>query len=51
MWVITSYSDRDIKMFEFETEQEAREALLNIKGSSTFLTEIIYYNDTSLVTN
>ncbi|VEF49672.1 Uncharacterised protein [Bacillus freudenreichii] len=50
MWVITVYSGRDMKMLEFETEQEAREALRNITNYN-ILTEVIYFNDHELVTS
>ncbi|MCQ6282842.1 hypothetical protein [Bacillus sp. EB600] len=32
MWIITLYLDANIPMFEFETEEEAREAFKNMKG-------------------
>ncbi|XJZ27033.1 hypothetical protein ACF5W4_17180 [Bacillota bacterium Lsc_1132] len=44
MWIITRYIDTDITMFEFETEEEAREAFKNMKGCK-ILSEVIYYND------
>lgn len=44
MWVITRYLDSNISMFEYEKEEEAREALKNMKGY-TILTEVIYFND------
>ena len=44
MWVITLYSKNNIQMYEFHTEQEARDTLKNINGNK-ILTEIIYYND------
>ncbi|MDP4084466.1 MAG: hypothetical protein Q8934_07590 [Bacillota bacterium] len=44
MWVITRYLDLTISMFEFETEEEAREALKNMKGTK-ILTEVVYFND------
>lgn len=44
MWTITRFLDGNISMFEFDTEVEAREALKNMEGS-TYLTEIVYYND------
>ncbi|MGG5255381.1 hypothetical protein ACQYAD_18300 [Neobacillus sp. SM06] len=44
MWVITRYVDTEITMFEFETEEEAREAFQNMKGCK-ILSEVIYYND------
>ncbi|MDY0394597.1 hypothetical protein ACFSMW_07570 [Virgibacillus halophilus] len=33
MWIITRYEDTTISMFEYKTEQEAREALKTMKGS------------------
>ncbi|MEH7108122.1 MULTISPECIES: hypothetical protein [Bacillaceae] len=44
MWVITRYVDSNISMFEFETEEEAREALKGMKGCN-ILSEVIYFND------
>jgi len=50
VWVITVYSECEIKMFEYDTEQEAREALQNIPNYK-ILTEVVYYNDHVLVTS
>ncbi|MDQ6597329.1 hypothetical protein [Bacillus salipaludis] len=44
MWVITVHSQNNIKMFEFNTEKEAREVLAGIQGYK-ILTEVIYFND------
>lgn len=44
MWIITRYLDSNISQFEFETEEEAREALKNMKGSK-ILSEVVYFND------
>ncbi|WP_180247475.1 hypothetical protein [Bacillus sp. AFS031507] len=44
MWVITLYSNSTISMFEFDTEEEARKALENIKGCK-ILSEIVYFTD------
>ncbi|MCM3116279.1 hypothetical protein M3610_13315 [Neobacillus sp. MER 74] len=44
MWIITHYLDSNISMFEYETEEAAREALKYMKGSK-ILSEVIYYND------
>jgi hypothetical protein len=44
MWVITTYTNSNMKMYEFNNEREAREAFKTIKGRK-FLSEIIYYND------
>jgi hypothetical protein len=42
MWVITVFSDRSSsKMYEFDTENEAREAFKNIQGYK-ILTEMVY---------
>lgn len=49
MWVITVYSnDNNTTMFEFETEKEARDACMNIKGRK-ILSEVIYFNDACFV--
>lgn len=48
MWIITSYSkENNIKMFEFNTEKEAREAFGHIQGYK-ILSEVIYLSDHSL---
>jgi hypothetical protein len=45
MWNITVYSKENrIIMYEFDTENEAREAFKNIKGCK-ILSEIVYFND------
>ncbi|MFP7296232.1 hypothetical protein [Neobacillus niacini] len=44
MWVITHYSNSNIKLFEFDTVEEAKEAYKNIEGCK-ILSEIVYYND------
>jgi len=44
MWVITIHSKKSIKMFEFDTQKEAKEAFERIKGCK-ILTEVIYFND------
>jgi hypothetical protein len=45
MWVITVFSNKEcIKMYEFNTEKEAREALQYIQGYK-IITEIVDYND------
>ncbi|MED3690795.1 hypothetical protein P4534_18670 [Peribacillus butanolivorans] len=48
MWVITVYSRNNYKIFEFDTEKEAKEAFKGIKGYK-ILTEVIYFNDYDLV--
>ena len=44
MWVITVHSKDQTKMFEFDTEMEARKAFKEIKGCK-FLTQVVYFND------
>jgi hypothetical protein len=44
MWVITVYSKENSKMFEFDTEKEARMAFEKIQGCK-ILSEVVYYND------
>ncbi|MEH6991498.1 hypothetical protein V7075_02180 [Neobacillus drentensis] len=44
MWVITVYSNSNIKMYEFDKVEEAKEAFENIEGYK-ILSEIVYYND------
>ncbi|MED4267402.1 hypothetical protein [Priestia megaterium] len=48
MWVITVHSKNNIKIFEFDTEKEAKEAFREIQGCK-ILTEIIYFNEYCLV--
>ncbi|HWO96526.1 MAG TPA: hypothetical protein VNM45_09360 [Bacillus sp. (in: firmicutes)] len=48
MWVITVYSKENTKMFEFDTEREAREALKEISGCK-ILSQVVYFNDPGLV--
>ena len=43
MWVITVYLQDKNTMFEFQTENEAREAFKNINGCK-ILTEVINYH-------
>jgi hypothetical protein len=44
MWVITLFLKYDIKMYEFNKEEEAKDAFQNIKGTK-ILSEIVYFND------
>ncbi len=44
MWVITLYDEENIKMYEFDNEEEAKQSLKKMKGQ-TVLSHIIYYND------
>lgn len=44
VWVLTIFSNDDVKMYEFDTEKEAREAFRSAKGEK-ILSEIIYFND------
>ncbi|MFK2824463.1 hypothetical protein QYG89_01960 [Bacillus sp. B190/17] len=48
MWVITAYSRSNVKMFEFDTEKEAKGALEKIQGYK-ILTEVVYFNDDCFV--
>ncbi|CAH0314118.1 hypothetical protein SRABI96_05134 [Peribacillus sp. Bi96] len=48
MWVITVHSRNNVKIFEFDTEKEAKETFRGIKGCK-ILTEVIYFNDYDLV--
>ena len=40
MWIITLYADVSIKMFEFDTEIEAKEAYNNMEGNK-YLSHIV----------
>lgn len=44
MWIVTLYEGSNIKMFEYETEEEARKAFKNMNGCK-ILSNIVYYND------
>jgi ArsR family metal-binding transcriptional regulator len=44
MWIITLYSNSTITMFEYDTQEEAREAFANIAGFK-ILSEIVYFTD------
>ncbi|WP_285842906.1 hypothetical protein [Metabacillus litoralis] len=33
MWILTAYLTGKIKMFEFDTEEEVREAFYNVSGN------------------
>ncbi|MCM3675237.1 MULTISPECIES: hypothetical protein [Peribacillus] len=48
MWVITVFLKGNIKIFEFDTEKEAKEIFNNIKGNK-ILSEIVYFNDPCFV--
>ncbi|MGM7719312.1 hypothetical protein [Metabacillus sp. Hm71] len=41
MWILTLYLKNGIKMFEFDTEEEAKEAFRKINGIK-YLSHIIY---------
>ncbi|WP_269748488.1 hypothetical protein [Robertmurraya korlensis] len=42
MCIITAYLNKDITMFEYDTEEEAREAYEKIKGYKIILKIIVY---------
>ncbi|MBK5446830.1 MULTISPECIES: hypothetical protein [unclassified Peribacillus] len=44
MWVITVFLKGNIKIFEFDTEKEAKALFKNMKGTK-ILSEIVYFND------
>jgi hypothetical protein len=44
MWVITVFLKGNIKIFEFDTEKEAKELFKNMKGTK-ILSEIVNFND------
>jgi hypothetical protein len=43
VWIITVHSKKDINMFEFDTEKEAKEAYEKIQGYK-ILTEMVFYD-------
>jgi hypothetical protein len=48
MWIITVHSEKNIQMFEFDNQEEARATYTSIKGCK-ILSEVIYYNDFDIV--
>ncbi|WP_223596183.1 hypothetical protein [Neobacillus bataviensis] len=44
MWVITSYSNSNITMYEFDSEEDARAADENMEGYR-IISEIVYITD------
>ena len=44
MWIITVHAKNSIKMFEYDTEKEARSKFERIQGCK-ILSEVIYFND------
>ncbi|MDG4850705.1 MULTISPECIES: hypothetical protein [Peribacillus] len=48
MWVITVFLKGNIKIFEFDTEKEAKELFKNMNGTK-ILSEIVYFNDPCFV--
>jgi hypothetical protein len=43
VWIITVHSKKNINMFEFDTEKEAKEAYEKIQGYK-ILTEMVFYD-------
>ncbi|WP_261798738.1 hypothetical protein [Bacillus tuaregi] len=43
MWNITVFINQEVKMYEFDTEAEAREAFKKIEGNNKILSEILVY--------
>ena len=43
MWIITVYSKENTTLFEFDTEEEARNTFKKITGNK-ILSEIVYFN-------
>lgn len=48
MWVITVHSKNNFKIYEFDSEKEAKDTFRRMQGSK-ILTEVIYFNDFDLV--
>ncbi|HZG74018.1 MAG TPA: hypothetical protein VEY51_20990 [Chondromyces sp.] len=48
MWVITIFLKQSIKMYEFDTEEEARKSFRSLNGCKV-LSEVIYFNDPCFV--
>ncbi|MBN8251362.1 hypothetical protein LZP85_08145 [Priestia flexa] len=47
MWIITVYAKDETRMFEYDTENQAREAFSKLKGCKV-LSEVVYFNDARL---
>jgi hypothetical protein len=48
MWIITVHFKKNTKMFEFDTEKEAKSTFERMQGCKV-LTQVIYFNDEYLV--
>ncbi|MCD1162771.1 MULTISPECIES: hypothetical protein [Bacillaceae] len=48
MWVITVHSKNNFKIYEFDSEKEAKDTFRRMQGCK-ILTEVIYFNDFDLV--
>jgi hypothetical protein len=48
MWIITVFSEKNIQMFEFDNQEEARATYKSIKGCKV-ISQVIYYNDFDIV--
>ncbi|MGE7762986.1 hypothetical protein [Peribacillus sp. NPDC097895] len=44
MWIITIHAKNRIRMFEYDTEKEARAKFEELQGCK-ILSEVIYFND------
>ncbi|KAA9016991.1 hypothetical protein [Niallia endozanthoxylica] len=44
MWVITVFAGQNVTMYEFESENEARERIQSLEGY-TVLSNVVYYNE------
>jgi len=47
MWITTVYLNENITMFEYDSEEEAKEAFEKILGCK-IITQIVYFNDNLL---
>ena len=47
MWIATVYLNENITMFEYDPEEEAKEAFEKIQGCK-IITQIVYFNDNLL---
>jgi hypothetical protein len=48
MWIITVHTEKNVQMFEFDNQEEARATFNSLKGCK-LLSEVIYFNDFNLV--
>ncbi|MBY0121495.1 hypothetical protein [Bacillus sp. S/N-304-OC-R1] len=48
MWIITVHFKKNVQMFEFETQEEAKAAFQQLEGNK-YLSHVIYFNDFDII--